>query len=118
MAGVPFIPPVAPSDPLDDARQPRVNRVQFGDNYAQRSRDGINADPEKVTVKWEHLSMSEYQSIWNFMVARGGTESFTYAIPWDSTPVSKTYICPQYSRTKHSPNDYDITCSWEEVNEA
>jgi phage-related protein len=118
MAAVAFTPPVAPSDPLDDARQPRVNRVQFGNNYSQRSGDGINADPEKPTVKWEHLTMAEYQSIWNFFTGLAGVGAFTYALPWDSTPVTKKYICAQYSRTKHSVNDYDITCTWEEVNEA
>jgi phage-related protein len=116
---VAFTPPLAPCDPLDDAHQPRVNRVQFGDAYAQRSLDGINADLESITVTWEHLTQAEYQSIWNFFKARQGVEAFTYTLPWISSGNTlRTYICPKYQRTKHSINDYDIHAEWSEVVEA
>lgn len=118
MAAVVFAPTVNPCDPLEDAHEPRVNRVQFGDAYAQRSRDGINSDLEKPTVKWEHLTRTEYQYIWGFMKARGGTESFSFLLPWDTSSITRTFICPRYSRVKHSVNDYDISCDWEEVVEA
>jgi phage-related protein len=114
-----FNPPVAPSDPLDDQHAPKVNRVQFGDAYAARSLDGINADLEKLALKWEHLTQTEFQSIWNFLVARGGIESFLYTVPWYSTGnTQRQYLCPNYNRTKHSINDYDITAQFEEVVEA
>jgi phage-related protein len=116
---VAFAPPLNPCDPLDDAHEPRVNKVQFGDGYSARSKDGINADQQRVTMKWEHLTQTEFSAIWDFFVARGGSESFTYTLPWlGAGNTSKTYICPRYSRTKHSINDYDITAEWEEVAEA
>jgi phage-related protein len=116
---VAFAPTVNPCDPLDDPHEPRVNKVQFGDGYSARSKDGINADAEKPTVRWEHLTQAEFSYIWDFMTARGGVESFTYTIPWLSAGnTNRKYICPRFSRTKHSINDYDISCEWEEVFEA
>lgn len=112
---VAFAPAVAPCFPLEDQREPKVNKVEFGDGYSQRSRDGINHDLEKVTVKWEGLSAAEFQPIWDFFEDRGGDEAFSYAIPWLPGDPEKTYVCPRYSRLKKDANNFDITCEWEEV---
>jgi phage-related protein len=101
---------------MEDQRAPRVNIAQFGDGAMQRSRDGINHNPETITLKWEHLTEVEATDIMEFFDDRGGNESFNYTLPWyASGNTLKVYICLKYGRHKESANDYMITAEWKEV---
>lgn len=113
-----FTPPVAPSFPLEDAREPRVLRPAFGDGYAARVRDGLHHDLETISLKWENLTYAEYKPIWDFLVARGGDQAFNYTIPFDvgfSNGTQKIYTCPQYARTRPEAGSWMITATFKEV---
>lgn len=117
MAGEPtFAPPVAPAFPLNDAREPRILKSQFGDGYTGRVRDGINHDPMSNTWVWENLTYAEYTAIWDFFVARGGDQAFMYAVPWgEGSPTAKKWVSPKYERARSSANAWMVKAEVQQV---
>jgi len=105
---VAFTPPQNPSLPLEEAHEPRVNSLPFGDGYFQDTPDGINSDLINVTLVWENLTRVEAKAIMDFMKARGGWEHFTYALPMEDDEVTRTWKCRTWKRTKTDGNAYDV----------
>ncbi len=120
MAGEPtFTPVVNPIFSLTDDHDPKIRMLKFGDGYIARVKDGINNDPEKMTLKWENLTQAEYTSIWAFITARGGDQAFLWTAPWlSSGNTQRKYVFTRYKREKKDANAYDIDATIEQVFEA
>jgi phage-related protein len=61
-----------------------VHRAQFGDGYAQVAAAGINNVRRTVTLEWPLLTLAQAAYITQFMDARGGHETFDYALHGES----------------------------------
>ena len=116
-----FRPPRTPDFPLEDDREPRVLVSQFGDGYASRIPDGLNSDPEKISLEWTNLTAAEAKYIFDFFAARKGADAFVYTVPWGdisetdwATP--KIYRAPTYRRKRNaSGSGYFVTATLEQV---
>jgi len=92
---------------------PRVRKAQFGDGYAQRIGDGINADLEKWSVQMTNVPHAEADSIDAFLKAKGGYEAFYWTSPGAAAAI--TVICPQWSRPHKTAVVCDISATFEQV---
>jgi phage-related protein len=76
---------------------PKVLISGFGDGYRQRAADGIN----NIDETWDLEFVNEdttIDDIDDFLVARGGWESFDWTPPGEA--VSKKWSCAEWGRTK------------------
>jgi phage-related protein len=74
--------------------RPRVLLAQFGDGYAQRALDGINAAPEEWSLTFSARTPAERDTILAFLEARNGVEPFTWTSPRGT--VGK-WVCPEWT---------------------
>lgn len=93
---VTFSPPRNPDAPITEETLPRIRVAEFGDGYTQRSADGLNHLPRKLTLKWTRISWLDAESIVSFLRDRGATESFDYKPPGFSSSIK--FICPNWKR--------------------
>ncbi|MBQ8089744.1 MAG: phage tail protein [Pyramidobacter sp.] len=88
-----FSPARAPTS-VDRSREVRVIGTEFGDGYEQTQADGLNALRDKLTVKWDNLTIAQANSIDAFFQAR-------YAVPFNWTPpqqsIQKLWRCTTWS---------------------
>ena len=88
-----FSPARAPTS-VDRSREVHVIGTEFGDGYEQTQADGLNALRDKLTVKWDNLTIAQANSIDAFFQAR-------YAVPFNWTPpqqsVQKLWRCTTWS---------------------
>jgi len=84
-----------PSYSTDLTRKPKIRKAQFGDGYAQRTRDGINNNPQVWNLKFENLSAADADAIEAFLEAEGGTTPFNWTPPGKS---SAKFVCEEWSR--------------------
>jgi phage-related protein len=96
--------------------QPNVRVVQFGSGYSQRSTFGINQDQKIWQLAWSNRSVTDANTIEDFLEARGGVESFNWSPP-DETDTYK-WICKSWTKTMPYSNLFNITATFEEVFEA
>ena len=76
-------------------KAPRILDAQFGDGYAQRAQDGINASPQSWSLVFNGVDDTEADAIEAFLEARGAHE------PFDWTPPGKAsarFVCKEWNR--------------------
>lgn len=95
-----------------EERAPRIHSVQFGDGYEQRAPDGINADLRKRSLSFTARSSAEALAILAFLEAQGGTASFDYTHPGDS---SRKYVCKSWKVTDTGYLIKAITAEFQQV---
>lgn len=93
------------------ARKPRTRVAQFGDGYAQRSKDGINHDLRSHTIKFKN-SDSVINDIEQFLEDRAGVESFYYS--YKEQPL-RLYVCEEWSRVDIDFQTSEVSATFREV---
>jgi len=91
---------------------PRVNSISFGDGYEQRATFGINNNPQMWDLTFANRSDTDAQAIDDFLIARGGVESF------DWTPYNQSagkYICKEWSKSIDKYNGNTIQATFIQV---
>lgn len=92
--------------------RPRVLKAQFGDGYAQRMADGLNARVATYSVAFNHKANATAQAIAAFLDARGGHEWFYW------TPVGGAqgkYVCASWSVQPVTDKLTSVTAEFEQV---
>ncbi|WP_298983491.1 phage tail protein [uncultured Roseibium sp.] len=105
-----FTPPINPTYQSQESVDFNVLEANFGDNYRQRTPDGLNAKNETYKVKWDVLSLPDGQTIYDFFEARGGYEAFDYTLPGEVS--SKKWTCKQFTRTRSGPDHVSISAEF------
>lgn len=100
------------ANPNEDV-QPNVSNIKFGDGYTQRLKKGINTMPSMWIVNFQNRSETEATEVFNFFVARGGTEYFEWTPPGQS--IAKKFVCQKWGRVVHNGGLYSISATFEEV---
>lgn len=108
-----FTPPVPPTAGATVAVRPRVRVAQFGDGYSQRTRDGLNAQPQQWSIEWSPVSQTDAETIVEFFAARGGVEAFRFTPPGQT--VQRVFICPSWTITYRGAQLADVSASFVEV---
>lgn len=91
---------------------PRVVQAKFGDGYEQRVADGINFKPRMWNVIFSGKSITDANNIDNFLLARGGVESFNWTPPRGAAGV---FVCRKWTTSEDTHNSVTITATFEEV---
>lgn len=104
-------PITAQALPGDIASAARVLEAQFGDGYAQRSGDGLNA-VEQSTQATFHGTVSVIDAAADFLKARAGHTPFFYKPLGEAT--AKKFVCKKWTRSKVSPETHLLRCAFEE----
>ena len=105
-------PSITPTYGAQKTSQPKVRQVQFGDGYVQRLTFGLNQDPKVWNLTFE-VSETDADTIEAFLDARGGSESFTWTPPDETT--SYKWICLNWSKTIPYLNRATIQATFQEV---
>jgi len=98
---------------------PKIKTNKFGNGYEQRTTDGINSNLIEINLMFENRSELETVSILHFLKQRNGQESFIYNIPTifskSSSSLNTRFICPEWSPSYISYNNYAIDVKFMEV---
>ena len=108
-------PGINPSYGLRKSSSPNVRQVQFGDGYSMRTVFGINQDLKSYSPTWRNISETDADTISAFLEARGGSESFEWTPPGESS--SSKFICQSSSKSIPYLNRATIQASFQEVAE-
>jgi phage-related protein len=103
----------APSQSSSAGIKPRVNSIQFGDGYSQRSPDGLNTTPQVYQLFWKSILESERASLDSFLQGCAGATSFDWTPPNQSTPLK--FICKTWDWTYGEYNLCDFRATFEQV---
>ena len=90
---------------------PKIKKISFGDQYVQRSADGISNILPVISLDFES-DLQECSAILHFLTARGGWESFVYLPPAPYNILSR-WTCEKFNSTQVFYNNYKITVQFE-----
>ena len=100
-----------PEFPLEAEVEPRMLAARFGDGYAQRVQDGINATPRVYRPRFQTRSQAEATAIDDFLKANVGV-----AIDW--TPANHAagkFVWTAYKRARANGTYENLEITFEEV---
>lgn len=109
-----FTPGVNPDYGSTSDIEPRVLVAQFGDGYAQRTKDGINNLKRRVRLVWTLLPTSTANDIVDFFADKAGATQFQYAWPIGSS--SRNWVTVGTIARTHT--DYGLDSLEVEIEEA
>lgn len=75
------LPLIRPSYATSLAVQNRVLTARFGDGRIQRAADGGNSQDFRWNVVWENRENADIQTLYDFLIATRGVESFFWQPP-------------------------------------
>ena len=107
-------PSITPSYGTKKTSTPAILGVQYGDGYSSRLVWGLNQDLKEYSLRWDNLSESNANTIESFLEARGGSESFNFTPPEES---SRKFICLKWIREMRYANRASIRATFLEVAE-
>ena len=108
-------PSITPTYGTRKTNSPIVRTTQFGDGYQQRTQFGLNQNPKDFSLTF-NVSETDADTIETFLDARGGTESFDFTPPAETS--SSKFICKSWTKSMPYNNRATINATFEEVFEA
>ena len=108
-------PLITPTYGTRKTNSPIVKTTQFGDGYQQRVQFGLNQNPKVFSLTF-NVSETDADTIETFLDARGGTESFDFTPPGETS--SSKFICRSWTKSMPYNNRATINATFEEVFEA
>lgn len=108
------LPATVPVDPGGSrARKPKVLMAEFGDGFSQRSRQGPNHNPVSRTLTFSNISKADKEFLDNFLLARGGEESFYFQERDEASP--NVYICQEWEVIDVAYDIYTVRAVFQQV---
>lgn len=92
-------------------RKPSIHKAQFGDGYAQRTQNGINANPKSRNLVFSNLTAAVADAIEAFLEGKNGSTPFTFTFPGESEQM---VVCEQWDRMYNAYNQVTITATFEQ----
>ena len=108
-------PSITPTYGTTKTNSPIVKKTPFGDGYQQRVQFGLNQNPKVFSLTF-NVSETDADTIETFLDARGGTESFDFTPPAETS--SSKFICKSWTKSMPYNNRATINATFEEVFEA
>ena len=90
------LPNISPDISPNEEVTMGVLRADFGDNYAQRAREGLNSVRSEWLVAWSNRQKFLIDQLYDFLKARGGSEAFSWTPPGET--VAKIWTCDEFTR--------------------
>lgn len=94
--------------------EPKVNVLQFGDGYEQRTPESISADLLKLDLTFDNRGEKEAAAIAHFLHVRGAKEAFAFMPPSPYGSMKK-FVCRSWDVTMTFNNNFSVKASFEEV---
>jgi phage-related protein len=107
-----------PVSSIDEAATFSVDKMQFGDGYAQRVPNGINNGLRKWTISFTDRSLADADAMVEFWRSRYGATSFSWrpqGFAADVRVICSTYSRPIQNRYLDGDFVYNINATFEEV---
>jgi phage-related protein len=92
---------------------PRVLTCGFGDNYSQRTGDGLNTLDESWPLTFNGLKQAGFEEIRDFLEAHGGYIAFYWTIPRTTTPLK--WIARKWTKKPLEGGEWAITTTFQRV---
>ena len=108
-------PSITPTYGTRKTNSPIVKTTQFGDGYQQRVQFGLNQNPKVFSLTFNVIE-TDADNIETFLDPRGGTESFDFTPPGETS--SSKFICRSWTKSMPYNNRATINATFEEVFEA
>jgi phage-related protein len=94
--------------------EPKVEVIQFGDGYEQRTAQNISANLIKLSLSFQQRDEKEATAIAHFLNTRGAKEAFAFTPPSPYGSIKK-FVCRSWDVKMTFQNNYGIDCTFEEV---
>jgi phage-related protein len=90
---------------------PKVLVSPFGDNYSQRTGDGLNALDETWPLTFTELEQAGFEEIMDFLESHGGYKAFFWTIPRNEHgfEVDRQEVVKTASRRGSMANRYNVS---------
>lgn len=95
-------------------KEPKLNVIQFGDGYIQRSKKQINNNLLNLNLNFNNRDINEFTAICHFLEAREGEESFLYT-PQEPFNALKKFICLRWNSVCEFYDNNSISAEFIEV---
>lgn len=107
-------PDIKPTYNIKKSSKPKFRRVRFSDGYEHRITFGLaeHSNPKEFKLTFI-VSETDADTIETFLDARGGTESFDYTPPEESTQMK--FVCEVWDKTITFNNRATIQATFREV---
>lgn len=103
---------VPPSLSVPKSVKPKTRIAKFGDNYSQRSPDGLNFIRRSWSLTWDALTEDEKDTIVEFFEEQGGYKAFNWIPPNEVT--ERLVCCPEWDEVFVAADIYNITATFGE----
>jgi phage-related protein len=90
---------------------PMIREAKFGDGYAQRTGDGINNVPEKWSLTFDTIDVTQANAIIAFLKAQGGYQPFDWTNPDGG---AGRYVCKTFRKVFAGFASRTVTCVFEQ----
>ena len=90
----------------------KIKSVEFGDGYTQQMPDGLNFRRFNFSLRWENIDTTQKDTIDDFLVARGGYQTFLWYNPEDLTTYKVK--CKEWTVEYVNPNVWNVTATFEQ----
>lgn len=109
-----FNPPVNPTYDSSGTTKFRIKKIQYGNGYSQRAKDGINSVAKTFKLEWKVIDQQAYDYIYNFFTSLGGSQSFKYQVPGLDNE-QRLYVSGEVSHKSVAVGVYEISVDIEQV---
>ena len=108
-------PSINPSFWFTKENDPNVRVIKLGDGYQHRVILGLpdNQNGKRFNFKFENIDEADSDTIETFLDDHGGTESFDYTPPEESTQMK--FVCEVWDKTITFNNRATIQATFREV---
>ncbi len=103
-----------PSYRFDVQNEPKVKKINFGNSYTQRLKDGLSNNLPIINLEFGNIDIQECTAILHFLDQRGGSESFLF-LPEAPLGNIGRFVCEKYNHTQNAFNNYSIRATFEQV---
>jgi len=103
-----------PSQSSEMEAEPKIRKVQFGDGYEQRSKDGINNNPLTFHCNFMNISSRRAHDVSNFLKDLEGYKWFWWMAPEPYDDSLKKFVAGKHSIRYDAPNIRTITVDFKQ----
>ena len=94
--------------------EPKVNVLNFGDGYEQRTPQGVSNNLIKLDLLFDKRDEAEVTAMAHFLHTRDAQEAFAFTPP-SPYASTKKFICRSWDVTMNFHGNYSLKASFEEV---
>jgi phage-related protein len=104
-----FNPSIPPQENANGTFRHRVRKIQYGDGYVQRAKDGFNNRTQTWSFTWVGTN-AEIEPIKEFLEDHDGYVSFYYTPPMSAVP--RLFVCEDFQLVPAAASNATLTATF------